>query len=64
MATTVIPILPNAPYNPSDEILLNPSVTLAHFDPTVNNIEYTIATPDESFKVTFYNYSNYSFPTE
>jgi hypothetical protein len=64
MATTVLPLSSNIPYNPSDEILLNPSVTLAHFDPTFNNIEYTIATPDESFKVTFYNYSNYSFPTE
>jgi hypothetical protein len=62
MATTVIPISSNIPYSPSDEILLNPSVTPAYFDPNINNIEYTIATPDDSFKVTFYNYNNYSFP--
>ena len=52
----------NANYNPKDESLLNSSTTQATFDPSINYIEYTISTPDKSFLVTDYTFSNYKFP--
>ena len=62
MAATVTQIeIPNT-YTPSDEVLLNPSITQSSFNPSTDYIEYTISTPDNSFSITNYSYNNYSFP--
>jgi hypothetical protein len=62
MATIVTQIFSPTSYNPSDEVLLNPSITQSIFDPSQNYIEYTIQTLDESFTTTDYSYNRYSFP--
>jgi hypothetical protein len=62
MATIVTQVFSPTSYNPSDEVLLNPSITQSIFDPSQNYIEYTIQTLDESFTTTDYNYNRYSFP--
>jgi hypothetical protein len=62
MATIVTQVFSPTSYNPSDEVLLNPSITQSIFDPSQNYIEYTIQTLDESYTTTDYNYNRYSFP--
>jgi hypothetical protein len=62
MATIVTQVFSPTSYNPSDEVLLNPSITQSVFDPSQNYIEYTIQTLDESYTTTDYNYNRYSFP--
>ena len=62
MATIVTQVFSPTSYNPSDEVLLNPSITQSVFDPSQNYIEYTIQTLDESFTTTDYSYNRYSFP--
>jgi hypothetical protein len=61
MATTVIPYN-NTPYDPSDESLLNSSIVSATFNPSINYIESTVSTPNQSFSFTEQQFSNYSFP--
>jgi hypothetical protein len=62
MAAIITQIETPTNYTPSDEVLLNPSITQSVFNPSTDYIEYTVTTPNNSFSVTDYNYQNYSFP--
>jgi hypothetical protein len=52
----------DTPYSPSDEALLNSSITQSSFNSSIDYIEYTLSTIDKSYLNTNYSFSNYSFP--
>jgi len=64
MATIVTQIVAPTTYDITDELLLNPSISQSIFNPSIDYIEYSIATPNNSFSTTLYNYNRYSFPTD